>query len=269
MSVSIDALRAIFSEPELRGVDPDGPEFTLTHRRILQRKPLARAVFEGFYRRCRNADVAHFAGCRASTRVELGSGAGILKAVFPDVYTSDVKLLPFIDFVARGEELPFEAASLRAVYAINVLHHVSQPRTFFRELTRAIAPGGGVVMIEPYYGPLAQLLFRHLFTSEGYEPRARGWPDHDRHAPATGANQALSYIILRRDRAIWEEEFPDLELVVDEPHTHLSYLLSGGVNFRQLVPSGLARGVAQLERVMAPLDRWIALQHTLVVRRKG
>lgn len=262
-------LRWLLSEPALRNADPDAAEFTLIHRRILQSKPLVRALFEQFYRRCRWADEEYFASSKASIRVELGSGSGFLKEVFPDVLTSDVKFLPFVDFVARSEELPFADASLRAIYAINVLHHVSEPRAFFHEITRVLAPNGGLVMIEPYYGPVARLVFERLFTSETFDPDASGWPSHGRDQPASGANAALSYIILRRDRRLWEREFPNLELVRDEPHTHLTYIASGGLNFRQLVPTQIGRAVSTLERALAPLDRWLALQHTLVVRRRG
>jgi SAM-dependent methyltransferase len=262
-------LRKLLSEPELRDVDPDASEFTLAHRRLLHSKPLVRALFERFYRRCRWADEKYFARAPAVIRIELGSGAGLLKNVFPDVYTSDVKFLPFVDFIARSEELPFADASVRAIYAMNVLHHVSEPRAFFHEVTRVLAPGGGVVMIEPYYGPLARLVFERLFTSEVYDPNAEGWPSHGRDQPASGANAALSYIILRRDHERWAHEFPELELIRDEPHTHLTYIASGGLNFRQLVPTRMGGLVSRLERAMAPLDRWLALQHTLVVRRRG
>jgi SAM-dependent methyltransferase len=261
-------LRRLLSEPALRNVDPDASEFTLAHRRLLQSKPLVRALFERFYRRCRSADEKYFAESPGSLRIELGSGAGLLKDIFPDVYTSDVKFLPFVDLIARSEELPFADASVRAIYAMNVLHHVAEPRTFFREMTRVLAPGGGVVMIEPYYGPVARLVFERLFTSEVYKPDAEGWPSHSRDQPASGANAALSYIILRRDHELWAREFPELELIRDEPHTQLTYVASGGLNFRQLVPTRMGGAIALIERALAPLDRWIALQHTLVVRRR-
>jgi SAM-dependent methyltransferase len=269
LSGPVALLRKLLSEPALLDVDPDASEFTLAHRRLLQSKPLVRALFEGFYRRCRQADENYLARSPASLRIELGSGAGLLKDVFPDVYTSDVKFLPFVDFIARSEELPFADASVRAIYAMNVLHHVSEPRAFFREMSRVLAPGGGVVMIEPYYGPVARMVFERLFTSEVYEPDAEGWPSHGRNQPASGANAALSYIILRRDHELWAHEFPELELIRDEPHTHLTYIASGGLNFRQLVPTRVGGAIALIERAMAPLDRWIALQHTLVIRRRG
>ena len=267
MSV-VDLLRDWLTEPELRGIDPDSARFTRVHRRILERKRLLRGLFTEFCARCLEADRRWFADCPSELRLEIGSGAGVMKEVFPEVLASDVKLLPNVELVLRAEDLPFADGSVRAVYGINVFHHVSDPRDFFREAVRALAPGGGLVLIEPYYGPLARLLFKRLFTQESYEMEVEEWPRHSREQVASGANQALSYVVLKRDRLQWEREFPELELLVDEPHTHMTYILSGGVNFRQLVPSGLGRLLAAVERKATFLNPLLALQHTLVIRKK-
>ena len=63
-----------------------------------------------------------------------------------------------------------------------------------------------------------------------------GWNAPDNSTLSTNTNQALSYIVFTRDREILKREIPGLEVVSDRPHTQLSYVLSGGVNFRQLVP---------------------------------
>ena len=264
----VGIVRAALQEPELAGVDPDSAGFTDAHRRILSRKRFVRTLFAGFYARCRRADEDYFGAASATRRIELGSGAGLLKSLYPDVLTSDVKHLAYIDLVARGEELPFPAGSLRAIYAMNVFHHVSDPRTFFTEIERVVAPGGGIVMVEPYYGPLARLIFKRLFTQESYDTLVAEWPRHGRQQVASEANQALSYIVLKRDQQRWQAEFPGLELVADQPHTHLGYLLSGGVNFRQLVPDPLGDLVLWLEDRLGVLNPLLALQHTLVVRRR-
>jgi SAM-dependent methyltransferase len=265
---AIDLLRGWLTEPELRGIDPDSARFTQAHRTILERKRLLRRLFTEFCARCLEADRRFFAGCPSRLRLEIGSGAGVMKETFPEVVTSDVKRLADVDLVLRAEDLPFPDGSLRAVYGINVFHHVSDPRDFFREAVRALAPGGGLVLIEPYYGPVARLLFKRLFTQESYEMDVAEWPRHERVEVASNANQALSYVVLKRDRAQWEREFPVLELVADEPHTHLTYILSGGVNFRQLVPSGLGGLLADVERRAVFLNPLLALQHTLVIRKR-
>lgn len=254
-------------DPSVRGVDPDSPGFAEANRRVLREKPMLRHLFERLYGECRAADERFFGSC-PGRRVEIGSGSSFVGELYPDVITSDVKLLSFVDLVLRAEALPFRARSLRALWAINVLHHLPRPRDFFRELERVLHPGGGAILIEPFHGPLARWLFPRLHAAETFDAAAPEWEAPGPVGPARGANQALSYIIFTRDRARFEREFPSLELVVDRPHTHLLYLLSGGVSFRQLAPTVATSMISGLERSLAPLDRWIALQHTLVLRRR-
>jgi SAM-dependent methyltransferase len=260
-------LRRWLVEPALRQADVDSVEFSLIHRRILQRKALLRWVFEHFYRECRAMDLRYFADC-PGRRLELGAGSGIIKTLYPDVITSDIKPLPFVDLVLRAERMPFPEDSLRAVYAVNVFHHLPRPRDVFRELLRVLHPGGGVVFIEPYHGPLARWLFTRLHESERFDQGVPDWEAPAATGPFSGANQALSYVVFTRDRARFEREFPGLAVVLDRPHTHLSYLASGGLNFRQLVPDRLSPLVTATERLLGPLNRWIALQHTIVLRKR-
>lgn len=259
-------LRDWLTEPLVADLDPDSAEITSVHREVLRRKALLRRLFERFYRDCRALDEAYFGAARGA-RLEIGSGSSFFKDVFPDTITSDVKTLPFVDLVASAQALPFKSSSLRALYAINVFHHLPDPRALFEELTRVVRPGGGAILIEPYHGPAARFVFRRLHATEGFDMDAASW----RRAgggPMSDANQALSYLVFVRDRKIFEREFPELELVFQRPHTHLLYAFSGGVNFRQLLPDWSGAALAAFERWLAPLDRILALQQTLVVRRK-
>ena len=261
-------MRRWLTEPKVRELDPDAPEYTLAHRDVLRNKPLLRRLFEGFYRECRRMDERYFRDSPGK-RLEIGSGSSFFKEVFPDVLTSDIKPLPFVDYVARAETLPFEDNSLRAIYAINVFHHLPNPRLFFKELERVLHPGGGVVMIEPYYGPIARFLFKRLHASEGYEMNVSAWETEANVGAMSNANQAMSYVVFVKDRKIFEREFPGLEILIDRPHTHLLYLLSGGVNFRQLVPDAFGPIVVAIERLLTPLNPLIAIQHTIVLRKKS
>ena len=38
-----------------------------------------------------------------------------------------------------------------------------------------VAPGGGVLLIEPYYGPVASVVFKRLFASEDFDTTMPGW----------------------------------------------------------------------------------------------
>jgi SAM-dependent methyltransferase len=261
----IQRIRDWLIDPDVESHDVDSAAFSLAHRRLVMRKAILRQLFEKFYHDVRAADLAYFTNCPGK-RLEIGSGAGILSEVYPDVITSDLKVLPFIDIVMSADALPFLDNSLRAVYAINVFHHLPNPRKFFREILRTVHPGGGVVLIEPFYGPFASWMFKRLHKSEGFEPEAASWESET--GAFSNANQALSYVVFKRDRAQFLSEFPEFEIVSQQPHTHFWYLVSGGVNFRQLVPDGLTSAVKATERLLSPLDRWIALQQTIVLRKK-
>ena len=263
----IETLREWLVDPSVARLDVDSAEFSVAHRRVLQRKVILRSLFEKFYQECRSMDLRFFDAC-PGIRIEIGSGAGIIRDFFPDVITSDIKQLPFVEIVLTADRLPFADCSIRAIYAINVFHHLPSPTRFLNEALRVLHSGGGLVLIEPFHGPVAAWLFKNLHKTEAYEPQAESWETPNGMGPFSNANQALSYMIFKRDRERFEAEFPQLEIVQDQPHTHLWYILSGGLNFRQLVPNSFATPIRFLEWALSPLDRWIALQHTIVLRKR-
>jgi SAM-dependent methyltransferase len=66
----------------------------------------------------------------------------------------------------NGRELPFADGHFASVGALNVLEHVDEPEAFIKELVRATAPGGRVVLSSPNF-------FR-VFGFRDYHPRMRG-----------------------------------------------------------------------------------------------
>ncbi len=49
--------------------------------------------------------------------------------------------------VARAESLPFADRSLDSIYSVDVIHHVGDRRSHFRECVRTLRPGGRVVTV--------------------------------------------------------------------------------------------------------------------------
>ncbi len=261
----MELLRRALSEPALRGVAVDTVDFTETQRLLLGRKRLTRRLYESLYRECLRVEDRFLRGV-PGIRVEIGSGAGFIKDVIPDTVTTDIKALPFVDIQASADCLPFDAGSVRAILGINVFHHLPDPRSFFREALRVLNPGGGVVLVEPYYGVVARLVYGRLHRSEPYDLRA-GW-ETDARTPMSGANPALSFIVFVRDRAHFEHEFPQFEIVLSRSHTQLLYILSGGTNFRQLVPGSFAGLVARVDLTLSPLNRFLALLQTVTLLKR-
>ena len=61
-----------------------------------------------------------------------------------------------------------------------------------------------------------------------------------------------------------------LEIVQQErAGNYLKYLLSGGLNFRQLLPDAMSPVVGALQWLLRPLGRVLSLHHAVVLRKKA
>ena len=263
----IVAIRRALAEPRLRGVDVDSDELITVHRKILEEKPMLNGVFREIYELCRNADERHFSG--HGLRIELGSGSSLFKTYYPDILTSDVKRAPHLDLTLDAQNMQLDDASVRAFYGIHCFHHLPEPAKFFAELERVLVPGGGCVLVEPYYGLLAGMFYRRVFDTEHFNPQQAGWElDPELVGSMSNANQALSYIVFKRDLDRFRREHPGLAVVEQRRlHNYARYLLSGGLNFKQLVPSFLGPLIRAGELVLSPIDGFAALHHMVVLRK--
>ena len=262
----MDFLSSLIREPSLKGVDMDGPDRIHVHRQLLNNKPLLRRVFKEFHALFWEVDNAQFSA--SGIRLELGAGVAAMRENYPQVWATDIVEWQGLDKVIDAQKMDLEAASVRTIYGQNCFHHFPQPELFFEECVRVLKPGGGIILLEPYYGPIAELIFKRLFTTEGFDKNADSWRT-PQDGPMSGANQALSYIVFTRDRAEFHTKYPQLEIIDQKLCTnHLSYLLSGGLNFRQLMPNWASGLLTALQYIVSPLNRWIALHHVVVIRKK-
>jgi SAM-dependent methyltransferase len=260
-------LSRLLALPETVGLDLEGPDRLAVHAAVLARKPLLAGVFREDHELLMDIDRRRF-GSTPGLRVELGAGVAPVAKTFPEVLATDVVPGEGLDRVLDAQQMELEDGSVRALYGQNCFHHFPDPLLFLREAERVLAPGGGVVLIEPYDGPAASLLYKRLFASEGFDKSMPGWKSGAGGA-MQGANQALSYIVFMRDRELFEAQLPGLELVETDPlQNWVRYLLSGGLNFRSLAPSWSAGALRALERVLAPARRLLGLHQVVVLRRR-
>ena len=87
--------------------------------------------------------------------LEIGSGASPLKEFIPQILTSDVLSLDYVDFVFDCHEIAdFDRIadhSLDIVTLTNVLHHLRDPLLFLQRVTHKLNDGGQVFIAEPYF----------------------------------------------------------------------------------------------------------------------
>jgi hypothetical protein len=203
---------AFLEEPLLRGVPPGSLRFFELQRRIIQERPLMRAVYERWYHLLLEDESTVPGDPGAGELLELGSGGSTLKQLCPRVVTSDVEA-GVAELTIDGRELPFADGT--------------QP----------------------------------------YDDAMPGWR-FDQTDAMRDANQALTWIVFERDRELFRRRFPRLTLERTDWLPWFSYVLSGGVTRRNLVPAPLVPWVGAADRLLSPLDRWMALHWHLRVRKR-
>lgn len=217
----------LLAHPLTCGLAVDDPRTTALRRQIVRGKPFLTAIYREWYGRI----LAHIP--RGGHVLELGSGAGFLGDMAPEVITSEVFLTPGVALVADGRHLPFMTGGLDAIVMTDVFHHIPDVASFLGEAARCVRPGGCLTMIEPWRTSWSEWVYRNLH-SEPFEPDA-GW-EIPPAGPLSGANGALPWIVFERDRNRFEREFPEWCLSGIEPLMPFSYLVSGGVSLRALAP---------------------------------
>lgn len=232
----------LLSHPLTRGLSVDDPRTTLLRRDLIQDKAFLRGLYSEWYGRIlailtKKNDV-----------LELGSGAGFLREILPTVITSEVFETSGVQLITDACHLPFSDKSLSAIVMTDVFHHIPDVGRFFLEATRCICPGGKIVMIEPWRTPWSDWVYTH-FHSEPFSPNS-GW-EIPCMGPLSSANGALPWIIFQRDKTLFEERYPQWQIKNIEPMMPFSYLLSGGVSMRSLVPGWMYRPIRALEQMLS------------------
>ena len=234
------------------------------HQRAWQGKPLLRELYGEFFDR-----IDQWRSQVPGRDVELGSGLATYGHHRPGTLCCDLLPFPWLDFAADACRLPLAEASVANVTLIDVLHHLAYVRRFFDEIARVLAPGGRLIMIEPYLSLQSWPIYRFLHR-EPLNYRARplaAEPDEPICDPglALDANQAIPTVTFWRDRRLFERRYPDLSILHRERLSLLLYPLSGGFESRRLVPAWAVGLVRRLERALQPLARFLAFRCLVVV----
>ena len=210
-------------------------------RETLVRKPAMKSWYEDQYAKYREVLSRSPVGGIA---LELGSGAGFAKECVPELTTSD--LIPYagVDRSVDATQMAFPDHSLRAVFLMNVLHHIPDTPAFFKELVRTLQPGGRCLIIDQNRGIPSRWILKYAHH-EPYQADADEWA-FPSTGPLSGANGALAWIIFYRDRKRFEKLYPGLSIRRLQPHTPLLYWLAGGLKAWSLVPAPLL-----------PLAKWM------------
>jgi SAM-dependent methyltransferase len=230
------------------------------HERAWHERPLLRRIYRGWFEllASRLSDVE-------GATVELGSGIGQLRALVPDLVTTDVEPTPWADHVVDAEALSYGDGELANLVMLDVFHHLPRPAAFLDEATRVLAPRGRVVMLEPYVSPLSGLAYR--LHHERLELDADGFADSESSDPLD-ANLAQTTLAFFRQRSEYDRRWPALPIVETRLLSLVVYPLSGGFTRRPLLPNALYKPLSALERALAPVLPLAAFRCLVVLERR-
>ena len=237
--------------------DLDDPKRTLEHRDIILSKSFLKRIYTDWY-----TEILHEAeDTIEGVKLEIGSGGGFIKDIDSRIITSDILELPNVDKVFSAEAMPFKENEVSAIMMVNVFHHIPNVRNFLTEASRVLKKGGKIIMIEPANSPMSRFIYKN-FHHELFDEK-RDWT-FPQTGPLSGSNQALPYIVFKRDKKEFEQSFPSLSVDKLYLHTSYRYILSGGVSRNQLIPGFMYSFFKLLERV---LPNCTGMFQTIVIRK--
>ncbi|MDX6423951.1 MAG: hypothetical protein QOI67_1422 [Gaiellaceae bacterium] len=231
------------------------------HERAWHERPLLRRIYREWF-----ALLASRLSVVDGATVELGSGIGQLREFVPTLETTDVQETPWADRVVDASSLPYADSSVANIVMLDVFHHLPQPSLFLDEARRALAPGGRVVMLEPYCSAVSTIAYRRMHH-ERLDLDADGFAASEQTDPLD-ANIAQTTLAFYRQRDELGQRWPELPVVEDRLLSLFVYPLSGGFSKRPLVPTAAYRPLAALERVLSPLLPLAAFRCLIVLERR-
>jgi SAM-dependent methyltransferase len=238
----------------------DDPRTTIEHKEIILHKPFLRKLYTEWYMEF----VRRTKDLKNGTHLEIGSGGGFYKEIFPEVITSDILPLPGVDKVFSAEQMPFGNNELASIVMLNVFHHIPKPYLFLKEAERTLIKGGKIVMIEPANSALGRFIYKK-FHHEPFDEK--GGREIEPGNPLSNSNQALPYIYFERDTELFEKEFPSLRVKSIKYHSPFLYVVSGGVSRDAMLPFFMYPVVKAFEWLLSPLSKQLGLFCTVEIEK--
>jgi SAM-dependent methyltransferase len=206
--------------------------------------------------------------------LEIGSGVSPLSRFYPNVITSDVLELDYLDYAFDCHEIDrltdIAEESLDVITLTNVLHHLKTPITFLSRAAIKLKPGGRIIATEPYFSVFSTMIFKYLH----HEPVdfSIDQPElADVQGPLMSANIALPWLILFK-RPNWRDRLRT-NFAFDEnnvaPFSFISYMATGGISRRLPIPGFAYRALFSLDmKLSRMLPRLFASFFTITLIRK-
>lgn len=247
---------------------PDARARLEHHADVWRDRPLIREIYAGYHAMIRSALSAV-----PGANIEVGAGHGSFSSSHRNILSCDLVPCPWLDCAADALDLPFREGSLSNIVMVDVLHHLVTPGRFFEQACRALAPGGRIVLLEPYTSPFSWIAWR-FFHDEDIVLTADPLCDDPSAALRPGddpweANIAIPTLVFWRDLAKFRVRFPQLHIVRRDRLDMLVYPLSGGFEQQRMIPMKLVPLFNWVERRLSLLSPLLAFRCFVVLQKKS
>ncbi|MBX7246880.1 MAG: class I SAM-dependent methyltransferase [Candidatus Sumerlaeaceae bacterium] len=242
---------------------PDDPlQELLDRRRIWAEKPQLRLCYERWAAMMRPY-------LAPGGLLEVGSGSGLSKELFPEVLLCDIVRAPWLDFRADCMRLPVGDSSIENVIAFDLLHHAADPHSFLTEAARVLKPGGRILLMEPYITPVSYVGYKALHHEDVYFGGYHKIPEGGAKVDPWQGNLAVANVVFNRMAAEWETRQPDLRIVRRDLLSFFDFQMAAGFKPRAYVPMGIYRLLVKLDDVLGLLMPLLAFRIFLVLEKKS
>lgn len=212
-----------------------------------------------------------------SNGIELGAGIGASKDFIqsPKFLISDFNESEWLDYKnVDALHTDFENASFDYIVASNLIHHLAKPSDFFSECARILKPSG-LILIQEINSSLAMRLILRVMRHEGYDETTNVLdPDQICNNPEDlwSANCSIPKLLFKKHN-IFENHFPEYEVILDKKTEFLIFINSGGVIAKTKyipLPIIVLKLINIVDRfIIALFPRIFPLQRQIVLRKKN
>jgi SAM-dependent methyltransferase len=232
----------------------------LRNKKAWETKPALRAVYKSFYERIRRQIDPNI---RAPI-LEIGSGMGQLKDLFPGAICTDLFPNSWLDLVCDGYELPFQSASIGHIILFDVFHHLERPVAFFKEARRALAQNGKLILFEPYVSLASWPVYGLLH----HEPV--GWGNSIDGSHQKPANRAYYAAQGNATRMFFSSAAPiqvnGWKIASKEAFSSFAYLLGGGFSKPGFYPRATLPLIERMDRLFTMVPRLFGARCLVVMQ---
>ena len=187
----------------------------------------------------------------------------------PEVISSDIIHLEWLDVVCDAQNLPFTEGSLDGIVMVDVLHHLPRPVSFFGEIAKVLRPGGRLVIFDIYVSPFSNLVMK-LFHPEpvnlAFKIFCHTQVSESRHP--WEANQGIATLLFWRYLDRFKEKYKSLKVIHRDISDFFLYPLSGGFEFPSMVPRWTVPLLNKFEQLCLPFARLFSFRSLIVIEKK-